>query len=125
MPKSNNPLVCIVDDDPVVRAATNSLVRSLGWDARDFESASELLTSDIRHEFSLLVCDVQMPLMDGFELLTRLEEDGIHIPTIFMTGYVSDQAYKRCRNSKALCLLEKPIDASDLEMWITHALDRN
>lgn len=124
MPDSNNRLVCIIDDDPAVRAATNSLVRSLGWEVRDFTSAGEFLASDVLHRLDCLVCDVQMPVMDGVELLERLEREGIRVPTILMTGYVSHHVRQRIRGSSALCLLEKPIDASDLEAWIDLALHR-
>ena len=122
MPDSNNFLVCVIDDDPVVRSATNSLVRSLGWEARDFASAHEFLASGVVQKSNCLVCDVQMPVMDGLELLEQLEKCDIHIPIILMTGYASPHIRQRIHNSSALCLLEKPIDASDLEAWIDEAL---
>ncbi len=117
-------LVSIVDDDPFVRAATNSLVRSLGWEAREFASGSAFLASGMATQTRCLVCDVQMPAMDGIELLDRLLIQGIHVPTLFITAFASARVRERVQASTALCLIEKPIDARELQAWIDLALKR-
>ncbi|MBT2333038.1 response regulator [Variovorax paradoxus] len=122
MPSPSIELVSIVDDDPFVRTATCSLVRSHGWEAREFASASAFLDSDIAARTRCLVCDVQMPAMDGIELLDRLQGQGIRIPTLFITAFASARVRERVKASTALCLIEKPIDACELETWIGHAL---
>jgi len=118
----NNELVSIVDDDPLVRAATSSLVRSLGWDARVFASGAELLASDTLERTRCLVCDVQMPDIDGIELLETLQRKGMRIPTIFITAFATQRMRERVQAGAALCMLDKPIDARELEMWIGRAL---
>ena len=118
-------LVSIVDDDPFVRAATSSLVRSLGREAREFASASAFLASDMVSRTRCLVCDVQMPAMDGIELLDVLQGQGHRIPTLFITAFASTRVRERVQASAALCLIEKPIDACELETWIDHALRHN
>lgn len=119
---SNTELVAIVDDDPFVRVATSSLVRSFGWRARAFESAAAFLASDVLRQARCLVCDVHMPAMDGIELLGQLEREGIRMPTLFITAFASARVRERARASAALCLIEKPIEASELEVWIGRAL---
>uniref|UniRef100_UPI000D3862FE response regulator transcription factor n=1 Tax=unclassified Variovorax TaxID=663243 RepID=UPI000D3862FE len=115
-------LVSIVDDDPFVRTATSSLVRSLGWEAREFASASAFLHSDAAARTRCLVCDVQMPAMDGIELLARLQHQGLRIPTLFITAFASARVRERVEASSALCLIEKPIDAGELQAWLDQAL---
>lgn len=115
-------LVSIVDDDPFVRAATSSLVRSFGWRAREFACASDFLASDALSGTNCLVCDVQMAGMDGVALLEKLEVEGIRIPTLFITAFASARNRERVQASSALCLIEKPIDAAELETWISRAL---
>lgn len=115
-------LVSIVDDDPFVRAATSSLVRSFGWEARAFESAADFLASGLQRQTRCLVCDIRMATMDGIELLERLDRDGLRVPTLFITAYASAHTRERVRASTALCLIEKPIDAAELEAWIRQAL---
>ena len=115
-------LVSIVDDDPFVRAATSSLVRSLGWEAREFASGPAFLASGMAARTRCLVCDVQMQAMDGIELLDRLLGQGIHVPTLFITAFASTRVRERVQASTALCLIEKPIDARELQAWIDRAL---
>ncbi|WP_109483702.1 response regulator [Paraburkholderia sp. C35] len=122
MSQHNNGLIAIVDDDPLVRAATSSLVRSFGWEARAFASGAELLASDALARTRCLVCDVQMPGMDGIELLDTLGHQGIHIPTIFITAFATARMRERVGAGAALCMIEKPIDAGELETWIGRAL---
>jgi FixJ family two-component response regulator len=118
----NNELVSIVDDDPLVRAATSSLVRSFGWDARVFASAPEFLASDTLERTRCLVCDVQMPEMDGIALLDALERESLLIPTIYITAFATVRIRERVQAGAALCLIEKPIVAAELETWIRRAL---
>lgn len=123
MSPHNNELVSIVDDDPLVRTATSSLVRSLGWEARVFASGAELLAADTLARTRCLVCDVQLPDLDGIEVLETLRRKGMRIPTIFITAFATQRVRERVQAVAALCLLEKPIDARELEAWIGRALD--
>ncbi|WP_175669570.1 response regulator [Burkholderia ambifaria] len=119
---SASDLVSIVDDDPFVRAAAGSFVRSLGGEAREFVSGPAFLASDAVSRTRCLICDLQMPEMDGLEVLARMEARGLRIPTVLVTAFVSARTSERARASTALCLLEKPIDAQELEGWLARAL---
>jgi FixJ family two-component response regulator len=116
-------LVCIVDDDPFVRAATSSLVRSFGWEACEFDSACAFLASGVAGRTSCLVSDLQMPVMDGLELLSRLRHQGVAPRTLFMSAFVSERLRERAAAEGALCLIEKPVDAGELASWIGRALE--
>ncbi|RQR49547.1 response regulator [Burkholderia sp. Bp9140] len=119
---SASDLVSIVDDDPFVRAAAGSFVRSLGGEAHEFASGPAFLASDVVPRTGCLICDIQMPEMDGLEVLARIEARGLRIPTVLVTAFVTTRASERARSSTALCLLEKPIDAQELEGWLARAL---
>ncbi|WP_175923052.1 response regulator transcription factor [Burkholderia latens] len=115
-------LVAIVDDDPFVRAAVRSLVRSLGASACEFASGAAFLASDVLSRAGCLICDVRMPAMDGIDLLARIETLGLRIPTLFIAAFATMRERERVRASAALCLLEKPVDARELEAWLARAL---
>ena len=80
---SKGPVISIVEDDAAVRAATESLVKSLGFDVYAFASAQEFLLSHREAETACLISDVQMPNMSGVELQADLANRGFRIPTIF------------------------------------------
>jgi FixJ family two-component response regulator len=118
-------IVSIVDDDESTRTSTASLIRSMGWQARIFESADHLLESlfitGVRHA-GCIVSDQQMPGTTGLEMLRTLQEEGYSSTIIFVTAYYSDDFSHVAHSNGALCVLEKPVDPKILCDWLLHAL---
>jgi FixJ family two-component response regulator len=114
--------VAIVDDDPFVRAATSSLLRAVGWDARSFASAEDFIEADVATHVDCLVCDIHMTRMDGIGLLAQLRRDGIAVPTVFITALTSESVRHRALAQGALCVIDKPVDGAELEDWVRRAL---
>jgi FixJ family two-component response regulator len=113
-----------VEDDAAVRAATQSLVKSLGFDVYTFASAPEFLQSQRVAETACLISDVQMPMMSGIELQTVLVERGFQIPMIFVTAFL-DPLVKRCAmDAGAIGFLTKPCDGNVLHQLIQDAIRR-
>ena len=104
------PLISIVDDDDTVRAATESLVRSLGFETRAFASAESFLQSSSLSDTRCLILDVQMPNMSGIELQDRLSNLGFEIPIIFITAYPDDTVRQRALQGGAVAFLLKPFE---------------
>jgi FixJ family two-component response regulator len=70
---SRVPVISIIDDDTSVRAATDNLLRSLGYTVNTFVSAEEFLRSTHLNDRSCIIADVQMPGMSGVDLQARAE----------------------------------------------------
>jgi FixJ family two-component response regulator len=107
---STGQIVSIIDDDASVRAGMESLVMSLGFVARVFESAEEFLRSSRVEDTSCLITDVQMPGMSGLELQSQLISQGVAVPIILITGFPEQSARERALAAGALAYLEKPFD---------------
>jgi FixJ family two-component response regulator len=107
---TDTALISIVDDDDTVRAATESLVRSLGFETRTFASAESFLQSSSPRETRCLILDVQMPNMGGIELQQRLSELGFEIPIIFITAYPDEAVRHRAMEAGAVAFLLKPFE---------------
>jgi len=107
---TNIPLISIVDDDDTVRAATESLVRSLGFETRAFASAESFLQSSSLQATRCLILDVQMPNMSGIELQDHLSNLGFEIPIIFITAYPDDTVRQRALQAGAVAFLLKPFE---------------
>jgi FixJ family two-component response regulator len=105
---SKSQKIAIVDDDAAVRAALDSLVRSLGFVAFAFESAENFLDSPRVGDSACLIADVQMPGMSGLDLQDRLVERGSGIPIVFITAFPDQAIRSRVQAGGALGLLEKP-----------------
>jgi FixJ family two-component response regulator len=116
------PVVSIIDDDESVRAATQCLVRSMGYAARTFASAEEFLRSPYVSETSCVIADVQMPTMSGLELQSRLRADGNDTPIIFITAFPEEKLRTRALEGGAVGFLSKPFDGQVLIDCLTTAL---
>ena len=116
------PVVSIVDDDQAVRHALGSLIRSLGWEARVFESAEEFLSSGEAADTACLISDVLMPGMSGIEMHERLRAQGHAPATIFVTACPSASVQAQVASAGALVLLAKPYDAATLTHWLSVAV---
>jgi FixJ family two-component response regulator len=118
-------LVCIVDDDALVRKALGRLVKAMGMRAEVYASPSELLEQGSADSFCCLLLDVQLPGMTGFELRRRLAARGGRAPVIFITGHPDDAARSQAAEAGAVALLEKPFDEQRLLDALEQALDRH
>ena len=108
------PCVVIVDDDPDIREAFESLVQSVGLQVKAVPSVGEFLKSGRPEGPTCLVLDVRLPDRSGLDFQRELIAADIDLPIIFITAYgdipMSVQAMKR----GALEFLTKPVRDQDL-----------
>src|SRR5262245_51636682 len=86
-PPGQDPIVFVVDDDPLTRGSLSSLFRSVGLGVKALSSAAELLDNPLPSVPSCLVLDIRLPRLSGFDLQTELGRMGVKIPIIFITGH--------------------------------------
>jgi DNA-binding NtrC family response regulator len=118
--------ILIADDEEAQRNGLASMIRAWGFTtetAADGQEALEKLQGD---GFSVLITDLKMPRMDGFELLRRLPAENIQIPAIVLTAFGNiETAVSTMHELGAYWFLEKPIQPSVmrvlLERAVTHA----
>jgi two-component system OmpR family response regulator len=76
----------VVDDEPNIRELLAASLRFAGFDVVAAESGEEAVRAVERHRPDLLVLDVMMPGMDGFEVVRRLRSAGRIMPVLFLTA---------------------------------------
>lgn len=104
--------ILFVDDDPIMREfaqvhlATDKAEVTVGADGRE---ACELLAAE---DFDVVLLDLEMPVMDGFEVLARLRDDArtLRLPVIVVTGREDVSAIDRAYQAGATTFLVKPIN---------------
>ena len=115
-------IVHVIDDDAAVRRALVRLLRSEGLEAVAYESALGVLNAAPSLSSGCILLDLQMPGMDGLELLARLGELGIELPVIVVTGHGDVPTAVRAMKAGAVDFIEKPIDEAQLFAAIDAAL---
>jgi two-component system, OmpR family, response regulator len=76
----------VVDDEQFLREAVATLLSSLGFTVASAGSGTDALRLARTRPFDLVILDVMLPDLDGFEIVQRLRGDGNHIPVIFLTA---------------------------------------
>jgi FixJ family two-component response regulator len=117
------PTVFIVDDDPSVREALTSLIRSAGFRVVAFASGREFLQHERSAFPACLILDVRLPELGGFELQRMLSESGRQIPIIFITGHGDIAMSVRAMKAGAMDFLPKPFRDEELLATIGQALE--
>jgi DNA-binding NtrC family response regulator len=118
--------VLVVDDDESQREGLGEMVGSLGFTAVTAGDGREALELHAEHPADLILTDLIMPGMDGFELLRNLEEHGDRTPTIVLTGFGSiEKAISVVHDLKAFWFLEKPVKPGILRALIERAAAQN
>jgi FixJ family two-component response regulator len=115
--------ISVIDDDASVRAATNNLLRSHGYTVHTFASAEEFLRSAHLNDTSCVIADVQMPVMSGLDLLTRMRAQGYDAPFIFITAFPDESIRARALKAGAICFLAKPFAGPILIKHLDAALE--
>lgn len=113
--------IAIVDDDAAVLKALGRLLRGRGFDTRTYGSAHELLGTLSERKPDCLILDLQMPEMNGLELLLHMKRQGIHVPTIIVTAHGGVEIAERCMTAGAAAFLYKPLQNSPLFAAINEA----
>jgi FixJ family two-component response regulator len=119
-----NGMVCIVDDDELMRDALQGLLREAGFRAQAFASAQEFLDSGQPQRCRCLIADIRMPGMSGLDLQARLNAERIRIPIIFVTAHGDERMRMQALRSGAVEFLAKPFDDGVLLDTVRAALER-
>ena len=117
--------VFVVDDDDLVRAAIQGMLKSVGLHAETFETPQEFLRNKQPDGPSCLILDVRLPGVSGLDFQRELAEAGIRIPIIFITGHGDIPMTVKAMKSGAVEFLTKPFRDQDLLDAIQQALDRD
>ena len=115
-------VVHVVDDDAAIRRAMVRLLRSEGLTTVTYDSAQAVLNGASSLSFGCILLDLQMPGMDGLQLLARLSELGIELPVIVVTGHGDVATAVKAMKAGAVDFIEKPIDEVQLLAAIDAAL---
>ena len=117
--------VIVIDDDPGVREALGSLLRSVGLQANLHGSVPEFLKAKRPDGPTCLVLDVRLPGQGGLDFQRELSKAGIHLPIIFITGHGDIPMSVQAMKGGAIEFMTKPFRDQDLLDAIQLGLERD
>jgi DNA-binding NtrC family response regulator len=120
----SNHRVLIVDDEEAARQGLSELVASWGYETATAGDGREALERMEGFAPLVIITDVIMPNMDGFQLLTRIRQDSPDVAVILLTGQGSvDAAIRSVKDEGAFYYFEKPIDMRRLQLVLKKAAE--
>jgi len=117
--------VIVIDDDPAVREALESLLRSVGLAVTLHGSVAEFLSAGAIDGPSCLVLDVRLPGQGGLDFQRALASAGVRTPIIFITGHGDIPMSVQAMKGGAIEFMTKPFRDQDLLDAIQSGLERD
>jgi hypothetical protein len=117
LPRLEAVLVFVVDDEPDARHLLRTVLEDQGAKVTDFGSAEDALVALKTTRPTVLICDVGMPKMDGYQLIRALraeEPPGGRIPALALTAFARAEDRKRSLIAGYQAHLAKPFDVGEL-----------
>ena len=117
--------ILVVEDDAKHGAMCARLLERRGYQARSITSAREALSLLAQNgDIDLVLADLQMPEMDGIQLLSAVKGKYPHIEFIVMTGYGTVKSAVEAMQLGAAHYIQKPFDHDELNLLIQRALEK-
>lgn len=117
-------LVHLVDDDEAIRHSASFMLRHAGFRVKTYIDGVAFLETVADAERGCILLDVQMPGMDGLEVQEALNERGVAMPVIVLTGHGDVAVAVRAMKAGATDFVEKPYAKQTLVEALTRAFER-
>jgi CheY-like chemotaxis protein len=118
--------VLVIDDMEVNRALLGRRVERLGHRTLEAENGRQAIALLDQHEIDLVLCDLVMPEMDGYELISQMQAHPKmnQVPIVVISAKDDAEAVMRCLDLGAEDYVSKPFNPTLLRVRITNALER-
>jgi FixJ family two-component response regulator len=114
--------VAILDDDASVRTAISRLLRTSAFGVDRYGTSAELFNALPTNPPDCLVLDLQMPGLNGIEVMQYLNRTKVQIPTVMITAHDELGVRESCLAAGARAYLRKPLDGDELLRAIAAAM---
>jgi DNA-binding NtrC family response regulator len=118
--------VLVVDDEEAQRAPLAAMISAWGFNVDTASDGQEALDKFLNQRADVIITDLMMPRMDGFELMKRLGQDGNMPPAIVLTAFGNiETAIQTIHDLGAFWFLEKPIQPAALKVLLERAASQS
>src|SRR5215475_12761775 len=121
----STPTVHVIDDDDSVRLMLDSLLRSVRLSVCSYSSTQEFLKASRLDGPGCIVLDIRLPGINGLDFQEQLQEMGVSLPVVLMTGHGDIPMTVRGMKAGAVDFLPKPFRDQDMIDAVTAAINRD
>lgn len=116
--------ILVVDDEENARKGLSKILAKEGYVVEMAANGKEAIESIRRLAFDLVITDMRMPLMDGFEVLREIKKMDEGIGVIMITAYGEVESYLEAMNLGAFEYINKPVRVNELKRVIAKVLEQ-
>ncbi len=117
------PRIVVVDDDEAIRDSLLTLLKLEGWEAQAFENGQEFLDAFDPDRDKCVLLDINMPIMNGYEVIDALHTMNHKIPIVLITSVDLKRTREQLFNLGVVSILLKPLENDQLFSVISKILD--
>jgi FixJ family two-component response regulator len=115
-------MISIVEDDVSVREAIEAFLKSAGLKSISYGSAEEFLSGYIPDTNDILILDLNLPGISGYDLLKKLRHNKMNLQVIVTTAFDEPGSRDFCRQYAVKAYLRKPVDGEALIDLIKYSM---
>ena len=125
IPSSPHPLVFVLDDEPGIILLCKRLLERAGFQVKSFTAPREALSALEDNPVDLLLVDIRMPELDGFQVIDRARQLHPDLAVVVMTGFGTVETAIEALSRGADGLVLKPFTGNELVVSVQRALEQN
>ena len=114
--------ILLLEDEFGLRESIREYLEDSGFEVDAFEGSDEVIEAMFRNRYRLLLLDVQVPGINGFELLSQLRKSGDKTPAIFITSLTNIENLAKGFEIGCSDYIKKPFEIKELEVRLQNAL---
>jgi len=114
--------ILLLEDEYSLRISIEEFLTDIGYEVDGFSDGEEAFHAVYDKSYDLLLLDINVPTMNGLEMLQKLRQDEQHVPAIFLTSLTDIEALKEGYKRGCCDYMRKPFDLEELELRIDQAL---
>jgi len=114
--------ILVVDDNPNMRKTLGAMLRESGYETALAESGSKALEKIAQQDISLLILDLNLPDMNGLEILKQTHQKDAEIKSIILTGFATQENAIEAINLGAFAFMQKPLNPDQFLLTVQRAL---
>lgn len=124
MSNSDERIVHLVDDDAAIRRSVGFMLKTSGHHVEAYESGTDLLKAAGKLDEGCILLDIRMPGMDGLEVQQALQDKGVNLPVVIMTGHGDVALAVKAMKAGAVDFIEKPFEKASLLASLEEGFNR-